>query len=401
MTTATGGPATETVRNFADLLDDRSYHIEFNGHLTNHVKHAVVAMAAIGAPEPVIRGYYNDYVALTPYGYPLEPPRQSSQRVDAANWRDFLGQRAHFSAYCAFFDAEVSRLGIAGAMSAYAPELLRGWIGAFTHAAIHLGWAVWAGHAGMTAEALAYLSFSFVPVFGEHQPAAESAGVDPTDSLARLGARWTGDPVLRERVTAVISDTDSATQLHPELNRSGLQARVAEVAFAGIPELVDTPAWLASLPAAQRREQVRRAITLLYLANPGDFVILHLITSLFAIEVIADRLDAEAADEVYRLYWAGARIITAAESKIPTAHKLRALHELYTDRNDDASPRTLDEFDITARRAWLEGEEHNPKLVFVSRAWWNTNSWTAYRHAAAQFTRTPELPPSFAEPPTE
>ena len=94
MTTATGGPATETVRNVADLLDDRGYHIEFNGHLTNHVKHAVVALAAIGAPEPVIRGYYNDYVALTPYGYPLEPPRQSSQRVDAANWRDFLGQRA-------------------------------------------------------------------------------------------------------------------------------------------------------------------------------------------------------------------------------------------------------------------------------------------------------------------
>ena len=65
MTTATSGPATETVRKVADLLDDRRYHIEFNGHLTNHVKHAVVALAAIGASEPVIRGYYNDYVALT------------------------------------------------------------------------------------------------------------------------------------------------------------------------------------------------------------------------------------------------------------------------------------------------------------------------------------------------
>jgi hypothetical protein len=31
------------------LLNDQSYHIEFNGFLSNHVKHAVVALNGPGA----------------------------------------------------------------------------------------------------------------------------------------------------------------------------------------------------------------------------------------------------------------------------------------------------------------------------------------------------------------
>lgn len=54
-----------------------------------------------------------------------------------------------------------------------------------------------------------------------------------------------------------------------------------------------------------------------------------------------------------------------------------------------------------ARRAWLEDKEHNPKLVFVLRSWWDVDPWSAHRHAAGQFTRTPELPASFDEPPNE
>lgn len=47
-------------------------------------------------------------------------------------------------------------------------------------------------------------------------------------------------------------------------------------------------------------------------------------------------------------------------------------------------------------------EEHNPKLVYVLRRWWqHTGGRTIYRAGAGQFTATPELPPSFEEPPTE
>ena len=61
-----------------------------------------------------------------------------------------------------------------------------------------------------------------------------------------------------------------------------------------------------------------------------------------------------------------------------------------------------DDWQQIAARARLEEEEHNPKLVFVlGRIWRRTNRASLFRAAAGQFTRTPELPPSFEQPPTE
>ncbi|MQY27833.1 questin oxidase family protein [Nocardia aurantia] len=393
--------SAETLAAVADLLDDRSHHIEFNGHLTNHVKHAVIALAALGAPESLIRDYHKNYAQLTAYGYPLEPARPPARSIDAGSWREFLGQRVHFAAYTAFFDTEVARLGIAGAVLEYAPELLRGWIGAFTHATIHLGWAVWADHPGMTAEALAYLAFSFVPVADETRRGADTAA-GPWDSLLALATAHAGDEDFRTAVRTIIGDTDTVTGLHPELGRSGLQARVAAVARSGLPQLAGTGRWAAGLDPGVRRAAVRRAVTRLYLAEPGDFVVLHLITSLFALEELARVLaDESATARLYDLYWAGLRVIVAAERKIPAPEKLRALADLYETPGGDRTDHATAEFEFAARRSWLEDEEHNPKLVFVLRQWWNEQDWNAYRHAAAQFTRTPDLPPSFAEPPTE
>ncbi len=391
----------DTVADVADLLDDRSHHIEFNGHLTNHVKHALVALAALGAPEALIRDYYKNYAQLTAYGFPLEPARGSARAIDSDTWREFLGERKYFSAYSAFFDGEVARLGIDGAVARYAPDLLQGWIGAFTHATIHLGWAVWARHPGMTAEALAYLAFSFVPVVDRASRPAGANLPTPWESLLAVSRSWAADETFRTTVRTVIGDTDAVTKLHPELNRSGLQARVAAVAHSGIAELTDAVPWALTLAPDARRAAVRRTVTLLYLADPGDFVVLHLITSLFAVETVAEALNSEQTAELYDLYWAGARIILAAEQKIPSPDKLRKLAELYASSGPDHSGYSTTEFDIISRRSWLEEEEHNPKLVFVLRQWWNDFDWIAYRHAAAQFTRTPDLPPSFAEPPTE
>ena len=36
------------------LLNDQSYHIEFNGFLTNHVKHAVIALNRLGASPQML-----------------------------------------------------------------------------------------------------------------------------------------------------------------------------------------------------------------------------------------------------------------------------------------------------------------------------------------------------------
>jgi hypothetical protein len=49
----------EASRVTADLLNDRQYHIEFNYFLTNHAKHAVVALHGLKRPADVIQTYWD------------------------------------------------------------------------------------------------------------------------------------------------------------------------------------------------------------------------------------------------------------------------------------------------------------------------------------------------------
>jgi hypothetical protein len=42
------------------LLDNRQYHIEFHGFLTNHVKHAVVGLHGLEASAERIKHYWNE-----------------------------------------------------------------------------------------------------------------------------------------------------------------------------------------------------------------------------------------------------------------------------------------------------------------------------------------------------
>lgn len=125
-----------------DMLNDRTHHIEFNGHLTNHVKHAVVALVGLGIAPERIKAYHDNYVTLTPYGCPVEPARAPQQTIDDDNWLQLLGKRQDFAAYCEFFDHREQELGMAEMLRRYLPRLLSGWVGALQHATIHLGWAL-------------------------------------------------------------------------------------------------------------------------------------------------------------------------------------------------------------------------------------------------------------------
>ena len=54
----------------AQMLDDKSFHIEFHGYLSNHAKHAVIALDGLGANAEGIAAYVDDY-ARTTYGVGL------------------------------------------------------------------------------------------------------------------------------------------------------------------------------------------------------------------------------------------------------------------------------------------------------------------------------------------
>lgn len=395
------------------LLNDQTFHIEFNGHLTNHVKHAVVALAGLGAPTEKIESFYKSYTQLTPYGCELEPARTSDQVISEGNWERFLGTRTNFAAYCDFFDRKVHELGIDEVLRRYVPVLLPGWVGSFTHAAIHLGWALDIGNRWMTIEGLAYLAFSYVSCHPERalptrsdENADRNSDAGAVDSLIRVARAWDDDrDALSHWARALAADTDAgiAAGIHPELARSGLQFRIARVLGEGHPLIYDTPAWIEEQDVDTSWKQLRYLVTLLYLVWPGDFILLHLITSLHGMEQIADRLPAGSdRRDVVRVFWFGMLGIVFSGASFPDPTKLSALHATFADTADAGAPELWEpDWQQIVSRAVEEEEEHNPKLVYVLRRWWQqSNGKSIFRMGAGQFTATPELPPSFEEPPT-
>lgn len=388
-----------------ELLNDQTYYIEFNGHLTNHAKHAVIALAQLGASPQRIKEYYDSYAKLTPYGYGLEPPRASKQDISQNNWTNYFGKRTNFSAYCDFFDQQEKELGTDELLRRYLPSLVPGWVGAFTHGAIHLGWALDAGNRWMMVEGLAYMAFSYVSCHPDRAYLVRGGNEQAVDSLIRIARVWEDDAGLRQWVEDLVADTASgvAAGIHPELARSGLQYRNARVLREGYPVIYRTPAWIDEQDVTTSWEQLYYAVTLLYLAIPGDFVLLHLITSLHGMEQIANRLPADQQRNVVRCFWIGILCIMFSERNVPKATTLAALHSTYRDALDTGgNAEDGPDWNHIVARAVNEDEEHNPKMVYVlRRVWRRTGRRSIYRIAAAHFTTTPELPESFEEPPTE
>ena len=53
------------------LLADRTFDIEFQSYLSNHAKHAIVALQNIHATDDRIQEWWDAYTQETPYGYQL------------------------------------------------------------------------------------------------------------------------------------------------------------------------------------------------------------------------------------------------------------------------------------------------------------------------------------------
>ncbi|WP_405820061.1 HAD-IA family hydrolase [Streptomyces sp. NBC_01390] len=388
-----------------DMLNDRTHHIEFNGHLTNHVKHAVVALAGLGIAPERIKAYHDNYVTLTPYGCPVEPARAPQQTIDDDNWLQLLGKRQDFAAYCEFFDHREQELGMAEMLRRYLPRLLSGWVGALQHATIHLGWALDAGNRWMAIEGIAYLAFAHVDCHPERATVSKAYDAElPKDSLLRIARYWEAN---RQELGAWVQNLidDTTADIHPELLRSGLQHRIARTLGEGHPRIYETPAWVNDQDTDASWDQLGYLVTLLYLAEPGDFLLLHLMTALHAMRHIADALPAEQRPEAVKCYWTGILGVLFSRGHFAGPGKLTALDSLFgvdTAVDDVTDPRWAREWEWLIARAAEEEEEHNPKLVYVMREMWHrTGGRSVYRVAAGQFTATPELPATFEQPPVE
>ncbi|MEE8608766.1 MAG: questin oxidase family protein [Nitrospiraceae bacterium] len=382
------------------LLNDQSYHIEFNVFLTNHVKHAVIALNGLGASPQRIEDYYDSYASCTAYGYGLEPQRLSEQTITQDNWQAYFGKHCSFTSYCQFFDQQEKQLGMHRLLGEYLPSLLPGCVGSLMHGTIHLGWALDSGNRWMIIEGLAYMAFSYVSCQPEKTfPADPNPLADKSalDSLIRIAETWETD---REALCAWLETTlkadkySEAAGFHPELSVTGTQYQIAKVLAEGHPLIHATPAWIESQDMATIWKQLYDALTLLYMTEPGDFIVLHLITSLYAMEQIAKQLPVDEQKRAIKCYWTAMLGVLFSRGEMPSKARLAALHAKYKDALDgDGSVREGQDWEQIISQAINEEEEHNPKLVYVQNLMWKRfGRRSVFRVAAGHFTTTPKIP---------
>jgi hypothetical protein len=382
------------------LLNDRSYHIEFNGFLTNHAKHAVIALHRLEASSQRIQEYYATYVNCTPYGYGVEPARSSEHTITQDNWQVYFGQHCSFSSYCQFFDEKEKELGMEGLLRAYVPTLLPGCVGALMHGTIHLGWALDSGNRWMIIEGLAYMAFAYLSCNPDRTyPATDCSGkaTSVLDSFLCIADAWENDrQALHRWLEGTLTDHKytAVAGFHPELAVTGAQFNIAKVLAEGHPLIYETPAWIEDHDMGMIWEELYEAMTLLFMTKPGDFLILHLITSLHAMEQIAKRLPLDQQKSTITCYWTAMLGILFSRGEVPTRATLEALHAKYQHAVDhEESPMEGQEWGGIVARALIEAEEHNPKLVYVQRLLWNRfGQRSLFRIAAGHFTTTPEVP---------
>jgi hypothetical protein len=381
------------------LLNDQSFHIEFNGFLSNHVKHAVIALNGLGASPKIIKEYYDTYVKCTTYGYGLEPARPSERTITQDNWQVYFGKHCNFTSYCQFFELKEKELGMKRMLEEYVPSLLPGCVGALMHGTIHLGWALDSGNRWMIIEGLAYMAFSYVSCHPEKifpETFGQIADKSAMDSLLRIADAWDADrEALRGWIETTLANEKYSVSsgFHPELAVTGAQFNIAKVLTEGHPLIHATPAWINDQDMPTIWDQLYEAVTLLYMTKPGDFFILHLITSLHAMEQITNRLPINQQKRAIKFYWTAMLGVIFSFGEFPTRAKLETLHSKYKDATDDESLKEGQKWEQIVARALTEKEEHNPKLVYVVRLLWERfGHRSIFRVAAGHFTTTPEVP---------
>ena len=396
------------------LLDDYHYNIEFHGYLSNHAKHAILALYGLQAPSQRLQEYWNSYTAVTPYGLslqPSEPLKDVPKDIQTdGEWAALLGKKQSFSALCKFFCDKVQRLGMQAVLRRYAPKLLEGLAGALTHGVIHLGWGLpysqW-----MSIEGLAYMTFAYLSAHPERfHMRVEGSETHPSDSpiqnpalcsLLWVAGVWEAQDLAQRWIAQTKAKYTEESGFHAELVVAGFQWELSKVLEDGHDLLYSLPVWWDLLDVAALLHILYETAVVLYLGTVkdehGDFLVLHLITSLWGLENVleAASLPVHQQKVALQCYWVTLlAAVSTRSSGWPRCDHLQSSAMKFQNQFDDADA-VQNEWDEIIARAISQTEEHNMKLVFVTRELWRRyDHWAAFRAAAATFTATPNIGPS-------
>lgn len=114
------------------------------GYLSNHAKHAIIALDRLQAPESRVQQYWDSYTTLTPYNlrlHRIDDDWESVKRIrDDVEWLELRGKKQKWQQQVAYMNQQLEHKYQGDPeklVKAYAtPDLLRGLAGALTHGGI-------------------------------------------------------------------------------------------------------------------------------------------------------------------------------------------------------------------------------------------------------------------------
>ena len=236
------------------------YHCEYDGYLTNHLLHFMVALEALGASEVNIRTAYDHYVQRLEPAQPARP---------VGDWRDWEGENDNFLGLVHYFQAmpQLDAAHLEPVFDCVAKDV---WGAAF-HGIIHLGWAVRGRDDALLPEGLAYL------VGYSRRKGAEHAAAPPPPT----GAPATIDELLATaaavpNVPFVKGDHSFDEGLRAIETELGRRDGFVDVDLSGLLTLEE-------LATAVDTQLMPSALNLHEQTGARDFFVLHGVTSLYAL----------------------------------------------------------------------------------------------------------------------
>eukprot|EP00567_Pseudictyota_dubia_P014008 CAMPEP_0197434302 /NCGR_PEP_ID=MMETSP1175-20131217/2060_1 /TAXON_ID=1003142 /ORGANISM="Triceratium dubium, Strain CCMP147" /LENGTH=405 /DNA_ID=CAMNT_0042962979 /DNA_START=101 /DNA_END=1318 /DNA_ORIENTATION=+ len=394
----------------SSLLSNNAFFIEFQGYLSNHAKHAIVALERLNAKESRVQYYWDEYTTLTPYGLTLKPSKPWKDialepSVHNKEWfRSLRGKKEQWQEMCMYLEEErINRFGGSAdkLVQEYAPDLLGGIAGALTHGIIHLGWGIDASNDWMTVEGLAYLNFCYLGVDeSKLTVSGDDATAGPMKALENVAREFHIQSLAENWVDKTKKTYNDKKNFHPELVVAGFQWELSKLLEAPHEVATTVPAILSQGSLDDLWKQWYHTVTWIYLATRdekgvGNFLVLHLVTSLWGLEHVCRVINKEEVTRqaLQEFYASAVCLLAASAGGFPTENTLQSIQTTFPlNSRDDAS-----EFDWTpvVERGIQETEEHNIKLVYVMRELWNRyDRWQGFSTAADSFTTTPNIGPA-------
>ncbi|KAG7400579.1 hypothetical protein PHYBOEH_005102 [Phytophthora boehmeriae] len=292
------------------------YRMEYYGYRSNHLLHGVVALFELGASRDKIEDFAEGYAAKLDKQEPdhedvTEPETRAKllkqEKLTYESACALFGKRQNFDGLLALYSAEVQELGVDGAVKKHLPFLVGGLAGALFHSIIQLGYAYCIGGDRLVAEGLAYMHYSYLsfdePQVGVGEEFSGGKTFSRTEALKLLKTLSGNQLLLKEMYdqleTTSRVDEKPVGMIQKRLGTmSGDPERGSPVAFQMIWNTINS----YDLSKIDGVFALDLAFWLYMMIEHNDFVILHAVTSAWALQQVENLLEPEDRTRAWKVW---------------------------------------------------------------------------------------------------